>query len=228
MGSQRSMSGRGGPDWAKRSSILAVVAIAVAVVGVVLAFWIGYAGNPGFRNSVNGFVSRVGPWVAAAVAVLVLGTVGTEIWRFRGRLLKASKGMRRLGRQVRWWVLWRSLEGDVRSRIESLSQVGAEVLAATLRLGEQRHDRRLFLSLREAEALVRGRRHPPQAGIGGTAWATKGCEELRKAGLVEQYGDATNQTWMVWLDKRVKGSRVGARMLDVVEGMLASGGQWRW
>lgn len=75
---------------------------------------------------------------------------------------------------------------------------------------------------------MRGRRHPPQAGIGGTAWAKKGCEELKRTGLVEWFGDQRDQTYMVWLHERLKGSRVGARMVHVVEGMLASRGLWRW
>jgi hypothetical protein len=222
------MSAGRGPDWAKRSAILTFVAIVVAIVGIVVAFWIGYTGSAGVRRSVHGLVSRAGPLGAAAAAILLLAAVGTAIWTFRERIPKALRLIKRLGKQVWWWVLWRRLERDTRSRIENLSQIGAEVLVATLRLGERRQDRRLFLSIPEAEELVRRRRRPPQAGTGGRAWAKKGCEELRAAGLVERFADARNYEYMVWLEPRVLRSRIGARIVDVVEGMLASRGLWRW
>lgn len=207
---------------------MTLAAIVVAIVGILVAFWIGYTGSPGFRKSVHGLASRVGPLGAGVAALLLLAAVGMAMRRLRGCLLKALRWTSRLGKRVRWWVLWRRLEGDVRSRIESLSQIGAEVLVATLRLGKRRHDRRLFLSIPEAETLVRRSRYPPQAGVGGTAWAKKGCEELQGAGLVERFADARNYEYMVWVEPRVLRSRVGRRIVDVVEGTLASRGLWRW
>ena len=215
------MNSRGGPDWAKLGAIL-------TLVGILVAFWIGYAGSAGFRNSVDGLVHRTGPLMAVAAAVLVVGVVRIAVRMFRGRLLETLRWMRKLRTQARWWVLWRTLEGDIRSRIESLSQIGAEVFAATLRLGERRQDRRLFLCVRDAETLVRRRRCPPQAGVGGTAWAKKGCEELQRAGLVQRFADARNYEYMVWLEPAVLKSRLGDRVVEAVEGLLASRQQWRW
>jgi hypothetical protein len=210
-----------GPDWAKRGAIL-------TLVGIVVALWIGYTGSPGFRSSVDRLVGQLGPLLSAAAAVLAVCALAMATLKFGGHLRGALRWAKTFGMQVRWWVLWRRLGEDVRSRIESLNQIGAEVLAATLRVGERRQDRRFFLPLRDAEALVRRRRHPPQAGIGGTAWAKKGCEELKQAGLVEQFGDTRNYEYMVWLRPALLKSRAGGSLADAVEGLLATRGLWRW
>jgi hypothetical protein len=207
--------------WKAALGIVGGVCAALAAAASVVELWEACDRRVRCQSAASAFWSGARLWFWGLAGFVLVAMVVLALWWFRRPV---ARGVKRL----RWWVLWRRLERDVRSRIEGLSQVGAEVLAATLRLGERRQDRRLFLSIREAEALVRAKRYPPQAGVGGTAWLTKGCEELQRAGLVEQYGDARDQTWMVWLDKRVTGSRVGGRLLDVVEGMLASRGQWRW
>jgi hypothetical protein len=45
---------------------------------------------------------------------------------------------------------------------------------------------------------------------------------------VERFADTRNYEYMVWLEPRVLKSRVGPRIVDVVDGMLASRGPWRW
>jgi hypothetical protein len=201
--------------------VVAIVIMVLTALGLV-PLWVPFLEErPGLLGSLGGALGLVLRWWWVPFWLGLVCLAGYLLLVFRRRVAVALK-------RVRWWVLWHVEERDLRSRIGGLGQIGAEVLAATLRLGRKRQDRRLFLSLADAEALVRRRRYPPQAGIGGAAWATKGCEELRQAGLVEQYGDARNQTWIVWLDKRVGSSRLGARLVDGVEGIRVSRGKWRW
>lgn len=222
------MASKSGPRRFDPRLVVAVIALLVAVLGLVPG-WVPLLEAEGWDVAwLRGLLRWLHQSWRVLFALALVFLLGYLALWLRSKMVGAVKWLQGLGKRLRWWILWTTLEQDIRLRIEGLSQAGAEVLAATLRLGERRQDRRLFLCLSDAEALVRGRRHPPQGGIGGTAWAKKGCYELQHAGLVEQFADARNYEYMVWLEPRVLKSRVGDRVVDVVEGLLSSRGLWRW
>lgn len=208
--------------------VVAVISLLVAVLGLV-PVWVPFLEAEGWDAAwLRGVLRWLHQSWRALFALALLFLVGCLVLWMRSRVVGALRWLVRLGKRLRWWVLWATLEQDVRARIAGLSQVGAEVLVAVLRVGERRQDHRLFMSITAAEHLVRGRRRGTQAGIGGTNWAKTGCQELEGAGLVRHFADARNYEYMVWLEARVLKSRVGGRVVDVVEGLLASRGLWRW
>jgi hypothetical protein len=201
--------------------LVALIALLVAVLGLVPQ-WVPFLEDrPRLVTWLAGPLRWLRAWWQVLLSVGLLVLIGYLAWWCRRKVAKALK-------LCHWWVLWVMVERDLRSSIAGLSDMGAEVLAATLRLGERRQDRRLFLSIPEAEHLVRQSRRPPQAGVGGTAWAKKGCEELRRSGLVERFADARSYEYMIWLEPRVPKSRAAGKMVHIVEGMLARRGWWRW
>jgi hypothetical protein len=226
------MSAPRGPNWTKRGVIVAIgLAVATMICTTLNSApsWIPFLEERGYDAPwLSPSLRWVQRWWLVLLASAALVLVACLLLLARRPAPRAVRRLSRLGKRVRWSVLWLALEADVRASIAGLGQIGAEVLAATLRLGERRQDRRLFLSIPEAEDLVRRRRRPPQAGIGGRAWAKKGCEELRAAGLVERFADARNHEYMLWLEPRLLKSRLAGRMADAVDGRLAWRGWWRW
>lgn len=226
------MTDKAGANWTKRSVMVATgLALATMLCTTLnsMPSWVPFLEERGYHAAwLLPWVLRVQLWWPVIFAGAALLCVGSLLWLLRTRVVRAVAWLRRLAKRLRWRLLWLVLEGDLRARIAGLSRRGAEVLVAVLRVGERRQDRRLFMSISAAEELVRGRRRGPQAGIGGTTWAKTGCQELEDAGLVERFADARTREYMVWLEAPVLESRVGGRLVDVVEGLLASRGLWRW
>ena len=203
-----------------------ILSTLVALAILVLTFWIGYTGMPGFRASVGWWVDFLGRPLAALLALGLLAVVGLLMLRFWGQIV----------RPLKWlylWFLWQLVVRPARDHFDRMVStesagpvpwLGAELSKALVRMPDEVVN--VFVAILDAyDYRERGRIEITVDSIWGlgdqpASWRKKkalaACENLAGRELVSQpraWADGGGYALEVSLGPLLPGKHV----LDVLE-----------
>jgi hypothetical protein len=228
------MGGESGGRWAKVGVIIAGAALVVTVVGVLLAFVIGYTSEEAFRGWVSGVVGRWGLAMVAVGAAAVLVAVGVVLAKFHEQVVRPFRSLA--------WVVqgcWRGARACLARRLVSLAEKvdpgdvenGARGwLRGVAHLEYDEDLEVLAIALSDRDLYSSGAVEiPPEAilaevGVGSrdcqVLMLARACDRLARRGYLDRWDQEPGGEVVVWVAEAVADADQGGEISRLVRSKM--------